>query len=98
MLQISQDLGFVDFGVAKVQKLDEAALKWGRYVDSGNAAEMDFLKRNLEVRGNPELLEPGAKTIFVFLAPYSLHNDGSGIASFAYGIDYHTVIKGKLRQ
>ena len=60
---------------------------------------MDYLKRNVEKRFNPTLLVEGAKSVLVFLAPYSLPKNlepPQGIAQFALGEDYHIAIKEKL--
>lgn len=92
--------GFADFGCAAAGKISHQLQ--GHYLAAlqrGNFASMDYLKRNLEKRFNPSLLVPGARSVLVFLAPYSLPSNlapVAGIAQYALGEDYHTVIKGKL--
>ena len=60
---------------------------------------MNSLGRNIEKRFNPALLVEGARSVMVFLAPYSLPHNLSpveGMAQYALGDDYHKVIKDKL--
>ena len=98
--QMSAELGFADFGCARTGVLPSAVQQ--HYMDAleqGRFARMEYLGKNLEKRFNPSLLVEGARSILVFLAPYSLP-DGiqapEGIAQFALGTDYHIAIKEKL--
>ena len=92
--------GFADFGCAAAGELShQLQCHYLASMQRGNFASMDYLKRNLEKRFNPSLLVPGARSVLVFLAPYSLPSNlapVAGIAQYALGEDYHTVIKGKL--
>ncbi len=92
--------GFADFGSA-------AAAPVPIYVQSaythaqkeGYFASMHYLNNNMEKRFNPTLLEDGAKSVLVFLVPYSLPKGciaPKGVAQYALGKDYHSVIKGRL--
>ena len=55
---------------------------------------MGYLARNLEKRFDPALLVPGAESVLCFLAPYG--QAGGGVAGFAQGVDYHSVVKDRL--
>ncbi len=87
--------GFLDFGAAKVEKVDEARREvFGRYLEEGRNAGMEYLARNLDKRFDPALLVPGAESVLCFLAPYG--RAGGGIAGFAQGVDYHKIVKDRL--
>ena len=96
----AQELGFADFGCARAAELPSSIREhYHRAMESGYFANMDYLKRNIEKRFNPTLLVEGAKSVLVFLAPYSLPKNlepPQGIAQFALGEDYHIAIKEKL--
>lgn len=102
---LSFNLGFVDFGIAKAGELTHEMEHYNHALNEGYFADMSYLSKNLEKRFNPELLVEGAKSILVFLAPYgdniqlpdnSVDKLPKGIASYSLGEDYHTVIKNKL--
>ena len=97
---MAQELGFADFGCAAAGELP--ACRQEQYLDAltnGHFAKMEYLARNLEKRFNPQLLVEGARSVLVFLAPYSLAPDivaPEGFAQFALGTDYHITIKERL--
>ncbi len=87
--------GFLDFGAAKAEKVDEARRAvFGRYLEEGRNAGMAYLARNLDKRFDPALLVPGAESVLCFLAPYG--RAAGGIAGFAQGVDYHKIVKDRL--
>ena len=96
----AQELGFADFGCAPAGELP--AIRQEQYMKalrSGHFAKMEYLGRNIEKRFNPRLLVEGARSVMVFLAPYSLPERVAapqGFAQFALGQDYHIAIKEKL--
>lgn len=96
----AQELGFADFGCAPAGELPPYIQEqYMNALSKGNFAKMDYLGRNLEKRFNPQLLVEGARTVMIFLAPYSLPQGKKapdGIAQFALGQDYHIAIKEKL--
>ncbi|MFA6712543.1 MAG: tRNA epoxyqueuosine(34) reductase QueG [Bacteroidales bacterium] len=91
---LSNHLGFIDFGIAKIEKIDCEYSHFEEYLQKGYHAGMKYMEKNLEKRYNPALLVDGAKSVICFLAPYG--TKGNKIASFALGMDYHIVIKKKL--
>ncbi|MBP5210797.1 MAG: tRNA epoxyqueuosine(34) reductase QueG [Bacteroidales bacterium] len=98
LLNISRKLGFADFGVAKAEPLTDCIPRYEHYISQGYNAGMSYLERNFDKRMDPCKLYEGAKSVLVFLAPYSAQNPENGIASFAYGLDYHKVLKDRLYQ
>ena len=96
----SNELGFLDYGAAPCRKLLPEVERLKLNLRKSYNAKMEYLERNLELRENPELLLKGTKSIMCFLAPYKPESEQSEgfpkIASYAYGEDYHKVIKDKL--
>ena len=74
-----------------------------RWLDEGHEGEMGYLTRNKEKRYDPRRLVEGTKSIVTVLYNYFPQQPlGDGehykIAKYAYGADYHDVLKRKLRQ
>lgn len=92
--------GFADFGCARAEEVSPQVLSAYLHAQKeGHFASMHYLNNNMEKRFNPQLLVEGARSILVFLAPYSLPDSSTapkGIAQYALGKDYHQVIKGRL--
>lgn len=92
--------GFADFGCAAASEIPRRIQQhYLNAMQNGNFASMDYLQRNLDKRFNPSLLVPGARSVLVFLAPYSLPCNLKpipGVAQYALGEDYHKVIKRRL--
>lgn len=89
-------LGFAGFGAAAaVPVAGQSRSKLEEYLSSGRCGDMDYMGRNLEKRLDITLLVEGCRSVMAFLAPYD-HHEGGRIASFAYGEDYHKVIKDRI--
>lgn len=94
-------LGFSACGFAKAEPVsDEMAQKLDHWVDMGYHADMSYMERNRHLRLDPTQLVPGCRTLIVVALNYypqqPLPNDGYQIAYYAYGADYHRVVKDKL--
>lgn len=97
---LSVKLGFCDYSAISITKLDMDILRFQDYLSKGYNAEMSYLERNIDKREDPALLLEGAKSILCFLAAYSSVRPCENmpmIASYAQGLDYHDVIKDKLK-
>lgn len=94
-------LGFSACGIAKAEPVDEAtAQAYREWLSDGSNAEMKYLENNLEKRLDPTLLMPGAKSIICLAMNYypeqKLSDDQYQFAYYAYGLDYHDVLKSRL--
>ncbi|MBN1768487.1 MAG: tRNA epoxyqueuosine(34) reductase QueG [Prolixibacteraceae bacterium] len=96
------ELGFSLCGIAPVRKLkaEEKALK--AYLANCYHGEMKYMANHFDKRLDPSLLVPGAKSMVLVLLNYFPRNLQQGsnapkIAKYAYGTDYHYVIKDKLK-
>ncbi|MBI1316928.1 tRNA epoxyqueuosine(34) reductase QueG [bacterium] len=97
------ELGFLDCRVAQAGFLEEEAPLFEQWLRRGFQADMHWLERNFDLRMDPRQLVPGARTVVCLshsYAPARTMNTGPGIpkiARYAYGRDYHKVLKKKLK-
>ena len=68
--KITKELGFTAVGYASAAQLTDETERYMQALESGHFASLEYLKRNLEKRFNPQLLVEGARSVLVFLAPY----------------------------
>ncbi len=97
--QRAQSLGFDACGIARAQKLESHEVRFNKWLEHGFHGSMDYMTRNLEKRLNPGELLPGAKSVIVVTQnyfPQKNNQESQRISKYAYGVDYHHVIKKKL--
>ncbi len=99
---IAKDLGFSFCGIAKAEFLEEEAPKLEQWLKRGYQGKMGYLENHFDKRLDPTKLVPGAKSVVSLVYNYFPEKDLSkpdhpNIAKYAYGQDYHEVIKVKLR-
>lgn len=94
-------LGFNACGICKAEHVGKQADLLKEWLKKGHHGQMSYLENHLEKRCNPQLLVENAKSIIVVALNYfpSQKQDKEAIqfSYYAYGKDYHTVIKEKLR-
>lgn len=96
-------LGFSACGFAKAEPVsDEMAQKLDHWVNHGFHAGMGYMERNRHLRLDPTQLVPGCRTLIVAALDYypqqPIPQEEYQIAYYAYGADYHRVVKDKLHQ
>ena len=99
----AERMGFDACGIANATVLESESALVEQWLDEGHEGEMSYLTRNKEKRYDPRLLVEGTKSIVTVLYNYYPKQQiGDGehfkIAKYAYGADYHDVLKRKLRQ
>jgi epoxyqueuosine reductase len=99
----AKKLGFMFCGVAKAEFLEEEAPRLEQWLKKDMHGEMQYMENHFDKRLDPRLLVDGAKSVISLGLNYYSENvqaDPSApkISKYAYGSDYHTVIKDKLRQ
>lgn len=100
--QRAKELGFQKIGVAKVEELTEEAHRLDEWLSRGYHGTMDWMSRNKERRINPQNIFPDAKSIVVVAMNYytdvqhSNDPDVGKISRYAWGDDYHDVVKERL--
>jgi epoxyqueuosine reductase len=98
----AKELGFQSIGFAHAQKLESEAHRLEKWLDNGHHGKMGYMENHFDKRVDPTLLVPGAKTVISLSYNYhhpSKQNDplAPKIATYAYGRDYHKVVKKKLK-
>ena len=98
----ARQLGFLSCGISKADFLEAEAPKLEAWLRGGHHGTMSYMERNFDKRLDPRRLVPGAKSIVSLL--YNYHSDqkqkdpeAPKISTYAYGTDYHLVIKNKLK-
>ena len=99
----AEKMGFDACGIANATLLEEESSHVEQWLEGEREGEMGYLTRNKEKRYDPRLLVEGTKSIVTVLYNYFPKQPlGDGehfkIAKYAYGADYHDVLKRKLRQ
>ena len=94
-------LGFFACGIARAEAVDDTtATTYRHWIAEGRHASMQYLADNIDKRLDPRLLMEGVRSIVcvaLSYAPSELIPDGEYlIARYAYGKDYHDVMKQKL--
>ena len=95
-------MGFDQCGISKAEKLDEDARRLEQWLNNGYQGSMQYMERNFDLRVDPTLLVPGARSVITLLYNYfpatPESNTDLRISKYAYGQDYHTVIRNKLKE
>jgi len=96
------EIGFDACGISASRELTEHADNFNSWLANGYNAEMQYMANNVEKRLNPALLHEGTKSIITVLLNYypsQLQSSNTyQVAKYAYGKDYHFVVKEKLNQ
>ena len=95
-------LGFEFVGFARAERLNDAARRLEQWLSQGAHGRMAYMANHFDMRVDPTLLVPGAKTLicltFNYHNPEKQHDpDAPRISQYAYGEDYHFVVKDKLK-
>jgi len=95
-------LGFEQCGISKSGFLEEEAPRLEKWLQQGMHGSMSYMANHFDKRLNPGLLVDGAKSVISLLLNYypsELQAEGAAkISKYAYGTDYHLVIKEKLKE
>lgn len=95
-------LGFSFCGISKAEFLKDEAPRLEEWLSRGYQGKMSYLENYFDKRLDPTLLVPGAKSVISLLYNYYPQNDLARegeykISKYAYGEDYHIVVKEKLK-
>ncbi|MEI9946003.1 MAG: tRNA epoxyqueuosine(34) reductase QueG [Chitinophagaceae bacterium] len=95
-------LGFDNCGIARAEKLDEDAARLEQWLNKGMHGQMKYMENHFDMRVDPRLLVPGAKSVITLLKNYypaqEQKNDDLKISKYAFGKDYHEVIRTRLAE
>ena len=92
-------LGFVACGLAKAEPVAEPfADRFRHWLELDLCGDMDYMRRNVGMRLNPDLLVPGVKTIVSLALNFMPQRQQPAISLYAQGRDYHDVMRERMRQ
>ena len=95
-------LGFLSCGISKAEFLETEAPRLESWLNQNMHGEMQYMENHFDKRLNPTLLVEGSKSVVSLLLNYypsEIQKDETApkLSKYAYGIDYHFVIKDKLK-
>ena len=96
-------LGFLSCGISKAEFLEDEAPRLEAWLSQNKHGKMQYMENNFDKRLDPTLLVEGAKSVISLAYNYytdqmQVDKNAPKISKYAYGIDYHHVIKNKLNQ
>ena len=96
-------LGFLSCGISKAEFLEEEAPRLERWLHNNMHGNMHYMENHFDKRLDPTLLVEGSKSVISLTYNYytdavQQDADAPKISKYAYGVDYHYVIKDKLNQ
>jgi epoxyqueuosine reductase len=110
--QAAQRHGFMGAGISQARRLDEEAERLENWLGKGYHGEMGYMANHFDMRVDPTVMVPGAKSVISLLYNYYPEEDAQvgvqnfeplpehpplKIARYAYGEDYHKVVRRKLK-
>ncbi len=99
--QFARNLGFTHCGIAAAKRLDADAKRLEQWLSKGYHGSMQYMENHFELRVDPTKLVPGAKSVITLLLNYFPEEtqipEVPKVARYAFGKDYHEVIRKKLK-
>ena len=97
------DLGFISCGISKADFLEDEAPRLEKWLNQNHHGQMSYMEKNFDKRLDPRLLVPDSKSVVSLLFNYYTDkkqedSQAPKISSYAFGEDYHFVIKRKLNE
>ncbi|HLV14344.1 MAG TPA: tRNA epoxyqueuosine(34) reductase QueG [Xanthomarina sp.] len=94
-------LGFLSCGISKAQFLEEEAPRLEKWLKNNNNGTMQYMENHFDKRLDPTKLVEGSKSVVSLLLNYfpekTQTSDSYKLSKYAYGTDYHFIIKDKLK-
>ncbi|GLB50682.1 tRNA epoxyqueuosine(34) reductase QueG [Neptunitalea lumnitzerae] len=97
----AKELGFLACGISKATFLEEEAPRLEKWLNDGRHGKMHYMENHFDKRLDPRLLVDDAKSVISLLLNYypseMQTENAPKLSKYAYGTDYHFVIKDKLK-
>jgi epoxyqueuosine reductase len=99
-----EEMGLSAIGIARAEDLPGAADRLVDWLGRGHHGNMAWMEREPDKRSDPRVLMPGAKSVIVAVLNYYTDHEHPDdplhgkISRYAWGDDYHDVLKDKLKQ
>ncbi|GGA87315.1 tRNA epoxyqueuosine(34) reductase QueG [Puia dinghuensis] len=98
----SHELGFQYCGIARAVRLDDDARRLEAWLNKGMQGTMQYMENHFDLRIDPSRLVPGARSVITLLMnyypPVRQQPEAPRVAKYAYGKDYHEVIRSRLKE
>ncbi len=98
---IAYELGFQFCGISNAEFLEDEALRLEKWLKSEMQGKMSYMENHFDMRLDPRLLVPDAKSVVSLIYNYypaeTQRIDSYKISKYAYGTDYHFVLKDRLK-
>jgi epoxyqueuosine reductase len=95
-------LGFISCGISKAGFLEQEAPRLENWLKNNRNGQMTYMENHFDKRLDPTLLVDDGKSVVSLLLNYypdsKQNNESFKISKYAYGQDYHFVIKDKLKE
>lgn len=96
-------LGFMSCGISKADFLEQEAPRLEKWLSEGKNGQMQYMENHFDKRLDPRKLVEGSKSVISLLLNYypsdiQKDKEAPKISKYAYGVDYHFVIKDKLKE
>lgn len=99
--QLTAQLGFDYCGIAAAVQLDDDARRLESWLNKGMHGNMQYMENHFDKRIDPRKLVDGAKSVITLLFNYypgeQQRDDAPKVSKYAYGEDYHEVIRARLK-
>ena len=100
--KLALENGFSFCGISKAGFLEEEAPRLEKWLKNNMHGKMQYMENHFDKRLDPTILVPGAKSVISLLLNYYTEKKQTDptapkISTYAYGKDYHAVIKNKLK-
>ncbi|MFT4779419.1 MAG: epoxyqueuosine reductase [Flavobacteriales bacterium] len=100
--RLAKDHGFLNCGISKAGFLEEEAPRLETWLNQNMHGEMGYMEGHFDKRLDPTLLVPGAKSVVSLIYNYftetkQIDPEAPKLSTYAFGEDYHFVIKRKMR-
>ena len=99
--QTATRLGFEYCGITQARRLDDDAERFEQWLNSNMHGTMKYMENHFDLRVNPALLVPGAKSVITLLKNYfpkkQQEENALKISKYAFGKDYHDVIRSQMK-
>jgi len=95
--ELAKKFGFSFCGISKAEFLEDEAHRLENWLKQNRNGEMAYMENYFDKRLDPSILVPGAKSVVSLLYNYypnqQQQNNNYKISKYAYGNDYHDIIK-----
>jgi epoxyqueuosine reductase len=100
--QLAHEAGFLHCGISKATFLEDEATRLEQWLKQGMNGQMRYMENHFDKRLDPRLLVPGAKSVVTLLFNYYTEQrqtaaDAPKISMYAFGEDYHFVVKRRMK-